>query len=84
VKTILSLKVIFHRRIHQVQTVWRYVFILLGFGIYIIIIAVVVAAIGAVVGDFGLVDLDIVLGYGLVDLHLLFNRLDQTLFFFFI
>jgi hypothetical protein len=36
------------------------------------LVEVVVAAIGAVVGDFGLVDLGLVLGYLLVDLHLLF------------
>jgi hypothetical protein len=47
------------------------------------LVAVVVAAIGAVVGDFGLVDLGLVLGYGLVDLHLLFYLGDQTLIFIF-
>jgi hypothetical protein len=43
----------------------------------------VVAAIGAVVGDFGLVDLRLVLGYLLDDLHLLFYRVDQTHIFLF-
>jgi hypothetical protein len=44
---------------------------------------VVVAAIGAVVGDFGLVDLRLVLGYGLLDLHLLFYLVDHSFIFLF-
>jgi hypothetical protein len=46
-------------------------------------VEVVVAAIGAVVGDFGLVDLGLVLGYLLTKVHLLFYLGDQTLIFLF-